>query len=248
MQDQASDFLTQRKPRRGCRITPIFGPGFISRVSQAVLALKLLCDECSVLQLMVRRVVATLACVVLIAFARPMLTQSPSQRSVGPTHPTQVPLQQTPNSAGGVSIQQQTSDPGGNSVLSTSTRTDVQPPYSGSVPGGPRLPDVLQLTLADALARGLRANLAALTEDAMVQQARSQRLSARSELLPTLNSAISEELERVNLRTTGVESPSSRRPLHSISTTSEQRGWSSLWLTWCAWRTCTAQPNPCMPR
>jgi outer membrane protein TolC len=136
-----------------------------------------------------------------------MPAQSLSQRSVGPTRPTQVPLQQTPNSAGGVSIEQQTGDAGGNSVLSTSTRTNVQPPYAGSVPEGPPLPGVLQLTLADALARGLRANLAALTEDATVQQARSQRLSARSELLPTLNSAISEELERVNLRTMGVESP-----------------------------------------
>jgi outer membrane protein TolC len=67
--------------------------------------------------------------------------------------------------------------------------------------------DVLRLSLADALSRGLRSNLGALTEDAAVKQAEGEKATARSALLPSVNAAISEEFERLNLRTMGVESP-----------------------------------------
>lgn len=133
--------------------------------------------------------------------------QSPSQRTVGPTRAAQVPLPASSGQTGGVSITQQTGGSGQDSVVSIATRVNVQQPYSGSVPDGAAAAGMLRLTLGDALKRGLRANLGALTEDATVEQARSQRMEARSQLLPTLNAAISEELERANLRTMGVETP-----------------------------------------
>jgi outer membrane protein TolC len=84
---------------------------------------------------------------------------------------------------------------------------NVGPPYNRSAPNGTTTPGVLLLSLADALSRGLRFNLGALTEDSAVKQAEGERATARSALLPSVNAAISEEFERLNLRTMGVESP-----------------------------------------
>jgi outer membrane protein TolC len=81
----------------------------------------------------------------------------------------------------------------------------VQPPYSGSVASGKATDGTLALTLEQALTLGLRANLGALTQSAATQQARGQREVAKSELMPQLNTAISEVFERINLRTQGVE-------------------------------------------
>lgn len=63
---------------------------------------------------------------------------------------------------------------------------------------------LLGLTLEEALARGLRANLGAVEQSAAVQQAGSERLLARSALLPSLNTGIAEAFERENLRTEGI--------------------------------------------
>ena len=63
----------------------------------------------------------------------------------------------------------------------------------------------MQLTLANALAMGLRANLGVISQSTAIDQARGQRDVARSTLRPQLNTGISEEFERLNLRTQGVE-------------------------------------------
>lgn len=102
--------------------------------------------------------------------------------------------------------QSTTNSGGGNSILSTTGSVSVQSPYSGSAAQQSTGDGTLSLTLADALARGLKFNLGALTQASSVKQAQGEREVAKSALLPTVNTEVSEEFERINLRTTGVES------------------------------------------
>ena len=127
---------------------------------------------------------------------------------IDPSRATQLPLSgRQPQGGGGqVTVTQRTTNSGGgqtvNSIDSTVT---VQMPYSGSVASGTANGQLLALTLAEALSMGLRTNLGALSEAASVQQAQGQRTIAKSELLPQLNSVVSEAFEKINLRTLGVE-------------------------------------------
>lgn len=137
------------------------------------------------------------------------LSQSPAEMVTGPTQPAKLPLSgQTPG-ASGVSLQQRTSEataPNSSNVIDSSVT--VNAPYNGSVPGTAPPHGVLPLSLDKALSLALRANLGILTESAQVEQARGQRTIARSALLPQLNTGIAEQLERLNLRTQGVETQS----------------------------------------
>ncbi len=85
---------------------------------------------------------------------------------------------------------------------------EVQGPFTGSARGGARTADLLPLTLNDALSLAFRYNLGVISESQSLSQAAGQSKVARSYLLPNLNTAISEEVERLNLRTQGVESSS----------------------------------------
>jgi outer membrane protein TolC len=82
----------------------------------------------------------------------------------------------------------------------------IGPPLNGSAATGPNTQGIIELTLAEALNLGLRSNLGSLTQGAAVKEAEGERIIARSALLPSINAAISEEFERLNLRTMGVES------------------------------------------
>ena len=73
------------------------------------------------------------------------------------------------------------------------------------VPQGQVNPNEIRLTWK-TLSLGLRFNLGAISQAQAVLQAKGQRLVARSGLLPNVNAAVSEELEKLNLRTQGVES------------------------------------------
>lgn len=145
-------------------------------------------------------------CLVLLS-PRALDGQAPSQTDRGPSQASQLPLTPAGPPQGAVSITQGTTNSGGNSVLSITTFVNVLPPYNGSTPSGPSTPGFLHLTLDDALSRGLRFNLGTLTENSAVKEAQGEKTIARSALLPSVNAAISEEFERLNLRTMGVESP-----------------------------------------
>jgi outer membrane protein TolC len=133
--------------------------------------------------------------------------QNATQTTTGPTRPTQVPLSGRTMQDSTVSVEQQTSTgSSGNGVVTVDTSVTIQGVYAGGVHSSVADSGMLSLSLKDALSRGLRVNLGAITQSAAVQQAQGQRLVARSELLPQLNSVISEESERENLRELGVES------------------------------------------
>lgn len=105
-----------------------------------------------------------------------------------------------------MSVTQGMANAGGDGILSVTSSVNVAAPYNGSAPGTRVTQGTLLLSLADALGRGLRSNLGALTENSVLKHAEGERASARSQLLPSVNAAVSEEVERLNLRTMGVES------------------------------------------
>lgn len=133
------------------------------------------------------------------------LGQTPSSQVMGANRTTPLPLSGSTTPADAVSVTEQTSPavaPGSSNVINATVT--VRPPFAGSVPAGPVTKDLLALSLAQALARGLRTNLGAIDQSAAVQQAESERQLARSSLLPNLNTGVSESFERENLRTLGV--------------------------------------------
>jgi outer membrane protein TolC len=133
--------------------------------------------------------------------------QSPSQMTLGPSAATHEPLSGRQTQQNSVSVTQRTTNVGGgNSVNVVDSTVSVQSSYSGSVPQGSSTGGVLSLTLHEALGRGVRFNLGTISQGAAVMQAQGERQAARSTLMPNLNAAVSEEFERLNLRTQGVES------------------------------------------
>ena len=126
-----------------------------------------------------------------------------------PSRVVQLPLSGRTSQAGDVSVMQGTTNSGGsNSVVTIESTVTVPAPYNGSVATGTATRDVLSLTLSAALVMGLKANLGALSESTLEQQARGQRGIAKSELLPQLDTVVSEAFEKENLRTLGVSLPS----------------------------------------
>ena len=141
--------------------------------------------------------------------------QSPSEMPQVATRAVQLPLSGRSPEAGDVTTTQRTTNSGGsNSVVSVDSVVIVPSPYNGSAANAKATNDVLRLSLGEALRIAFKANLGALSQSAMEQQARGQRAIAKSELLPQLNTVISEVYEKENLRTTGLKTPT----IPSIST------------------------------
>ena len=138
------------------------------------------------------------------------MAQSPSENPPQPFRPQPIPLSGRSPQQGNVTVMQQTTPNvgggnGGDSTNIIQSTITVTQPYNGSAAAGKATGDVLLLTLDDALKRGLHENLGALAQSAAVQQAQGQRAIARSELLPQLNTTVSEAFERTNLRTAGLK-------------------------------------------
>lgn len=81
---------------------------------------------------------------------------------------------------------------------------NVLSPFTGSTPSGTASPNLLSLTLSQALAFGLKTNLGAIEQSSQTQQADAQRALARSGLLPLVNAGAAEAFERENFRTEGI--------------------------------------------
>src|SRR5437764_278948 len=78
-----------------------------------------------------------------------------------------------------------------------------EPSYQGSVPQGTASPTPIPLTLADAINRGLKANLGLLTSEQSSRQTRAERYRALSGLLPTVNGQLSMTEQQINLEALG---------------------------------------------
>jgi hypothetical protein len=133
--------------------------------------------------------------------------QSPSQMITGPSSTAPLPQSGRNGISNPVSVTQSTTNAGGgNTVNVINSSVIAQSPYNGSTPSGTATNREIPLTLARALMLGLRLNLGGIDQAQSVLQAKGQQQVTRSALLPNVNAAVSEELEKLNLRTTGVES------------------------------------------
>ena len=82
-----------------------------------------------------------------------------------------------------------------------------QDPYAGSIPQGKATPEVLDLTIDEALDRGLKYNLGLYLAARASEQASASHLQALSDLLPVLNGSFSEENQKINLKQFGFTFP-----------------------------------------
>lgn len=107
----------------------------------------------------------------------------------------------------------QPADPRANSDASARSSESNQTPaaprvnasgvYLGSVPQGQASPRVLDLSLADAVQRGLRQNLGVITGGEQEQLTRVTRLRALNALLPNVSARATDTLQQVNLAAFG---------------------------------------------
>ncbi|MGD0269189.1 MAG: TolC family protein [Candidatus Sulfotelmatobacter sp.] len=80
-----------------------------------------------------------------------------------------------------------------------------QSPYIGSEPEGKASPEVLQLSLQDAIDRGLRNNLGLLLSGDQTIMARGERWKQLSELLPHVSARVQEDVQNQSLAALGFE-------------------------------------------
>ncbi len=89
----------------------------------------------------------------------------------------------------------------------------TQSPFLGSVPQGQVTPGVLQLSISDALDRGLRHNLGLLLAGHDTEGSQGARWRRLSELLPKLTTETSLTREQINLSTFGIPIPAGLSPV-----------------------------------
>jgi outer membrane protein TolC len=139
-----------------------------------------------------------------LTVAGPLLAQSGGSTQLPSVQQVSLSGRQSAQS-GSVSAQQSANAGNGSSVNTSSTSLQVQGSYAGSVadPGG-KVPATL--TLETAIQMGLRFNLGTVSAGTSLRQGRAQRLSALSQLLPTLSASLSETGTKTDLQTIGLTS------------------------------------------
>lgn len=95
-------------------------------------------------------------------------------------------------------------------LANASGRDDSQPTqdsFKGSIVEGKATEGVLDLSLDEAIRRGLRTNLGLILQTASQKDANGQRLEQLQSLLPTVNAAASYNIEQINLAAEGIKFP-----------------------------------------
>jgi outer membrane protein TolC len=103
-----------------------------------------------------------------------------------------------------IKVQQQLSQPGPSVTPSNGTN---DPSYRGSIVRDKATAGVLQLSLDDAMQKGLRNNLGLVLQTSNQKSANGQRLQELQQLLPTVTGAASITVEQVNLAAYGLKFP-----------------------------------------
>lgn len=117
-----------------------------------------------------------------------------------------------------------TINPSVNSTTPSSLAGQQQNPFLGSVPTGQATNEVIQLSLLDAVDRGLRFNLGVVENQATLRQAQAQRLRALSELLPNVGTLVRQNLDDLSRAAIGLKVP-------GISTSTGQFSYQESYLT-----------------
>ncbi len=82
----------------------------------------------------------------------------------------------------------------------------AQDPFAGSLPQGQPTGETLELSVEEALDRGLKYNLGLYLSDRATEQSRAAHLKALSDLLPHIAGSLSEQEEKLNLKALGFTS------------------------------------------
>jgi outer membrane protein TolC len=100
----------------------------------------------------------------------------------------------------------QSSIPGTTTSVNTINPTvQVQGPFTGSRPSTARIPFSGRLSLREAIDRGLEFNLGVVGLTQAVRQARGQKRSARSALLPNVTASLNETVQQLDLDVFGFQ-------------------------------------------
>src|SRR3979411_2608539 len=83
----------------------------------------------------------------------------------------------------------------------------TQDSFHGSIVTGKATGTVLDLSLADAIQRGLRQNLGLILQTSAVKNSNGQRLEKLQALLPPVNATTSIEVQQINLNAFGIKFP-----------------------------------------
>ena len=122
----------------------------------------------------------------------------------GSPEATQLPLSGRSGQNGSVRAAE-TPVPGTTTSVDTlNPAVQVQGPYSGSSTSTAKAPFSGKLSLREALERALRYNLGAVGLEQAVRQAEGISRVTRSALLPNLNGTVSETVETLNLKASGI--------------------------------------------
>jgi len=103
-------------------------------------------------------------------------------------------------------------------------------PYAGSVPQGTVSPEPVDLSLADAVDRGLKYNLGLFLSDQTTAQARAARIRSLSEIIPNVSGSFGEEVQRLNLQAFGFTFPGIPRSVgpFGLTTTQATGNWNAV--------------------
>ena len=155
----------------------------------------------------VRRAAASLAApVLLLSLASTALrAQSTPGAETSATQGTQTSASATPAASSAATTSPQNTQPPTQSAtidLQSAARSAADP-YSGSIVEGHATDEVLQLSLDDAIARGIRTNYALTNVRAQERAAQAQTLEALDPLLPVIKAQGSTGVYQFNLATEG---------------------------------------------
>jgi outer membrane protein TolC len=117
----------------------------------------------------------------------------------------QLPPSGRAQSGSTVQAEQSSSGNGGSSSVNTVNSTiQVSGSYQGSIPDPNAPQGPLTLNIADAIRRGLRFNLGAISANSSVRQLRGERLAALSKMLPNIYGTVAEDGAKIDLATQGL--------------------------------------------
>lgn len=145
----------------------------------------------------------TVAALGLTMLSLPSLAQSSTaQPSGNQPRPTQTGPSSGPESSAMAGAQQQLYTVSGQNGAQV-----TQDSYKGSIVEGKSTGTVIDLSLDDAIQRGLRNNLGIILQGAAQRNANGQRLEELQALLPTVTGAASINVQQVNLAAYGLKFP-----------------------------------------
>src|ERR1700735_1371355 len=120
------------------------------------------------------------------------------------------PAQQNPATGASTATNSSAIANGQQSLYNASGQNGAQPTqdsFHGSIVTGKATDGVLDLSLDDAIQRGLRQNLGLILQTSSVKNAAGQRLEELQPLLPTVTGTASIEVEQINLAAFGLKFP-----------------------------------------